>query len=144
MLNSYLTNNPKPQTKIPTKKLVTVDITQGKTVTLNRAQNYDKSRNTIIPDVNGAEEYSWYGWSRYEGYKDYWNLIGRLTWEDVGVGNADWWADRTLSVWAGPDFIHFTTYTFDRYGNDDYNRVRNIYVNIYDWFFIYHGYSYTE
>lgn len=75
-----MNDNPKPVNKFPPKRLISNDINQGKTVTINRGEGYDRSRNFIFDDATGAEEYGWYGWARYNGYKDGWNLIGRLTW----------------------------------------------------------------
>jgi len=79
--------------------------------------------------------------------KDTWNLIGRLTWDDVDNENLNWWADRTLSVWAGPGYFHYTTYTYKSNCCDDFNVQTN--TNGYgdrlnDWFFTYIGYSHSE
>lgn len=93
----------------------------GSTITLSRLEAYDRSRNNVFNDALGAEEYSWYGWNKWEGStKDTWNLIGRLTWSEDG-GNLDWWNDRTLSCWLGPGYVHFTTYNFCQNGCDDFN-----------------------
>jgi hypothetical protein len=61
-------------------------------------------------------------------------------------GNADWWADRTLTVWAGPGYLHFTTYNFCQRGCDNFNVVQNIdYSNqLGSWFFIHYAYDYKQ
>lgn len=109
-----------------------------------RSQNYDKSTSSDHTTA-GAFEYGWYGWSKWvPAYKDTWNLIMRFSHHENG-GDADWWGDRTLNVWAGPGYLHFTTYNYCYNGCDDWNYVQNIgYGNqLEEWFFIYFAYSHS-
>jgi len=71
--------------------------------------------------------------------------MGRLTIQE-DAGNANWWGDRTLVVWAGPGYFHFTTYDFCFNGCDNWNVIQNIdYGNeLTNWFFIYYSYSYEQ
>jgi len=116
-------------------------------IKINRGEAYDGSRNYVV-DSNGAHEYAWYGWNKWEGHKDEWNIIGRLTWSEKHT-NLDWWNDRILTVWAGAGWLQFSTNHFRPGGPDVFSQyflTNNIgWGNVYyNWFFLYIGYSYTE
>lgn len=129
--------------------MVVAETYPGKTVQISRDETYDKSRNFLYNDAVGAEEYSFYGWNKHEGWKSRgtdlsgFNLIGRLTWSE-NTGNADWWNDRILLIFQGPWYLQFSTYNFCQNGCDDFNTA--IFSNdfgddIYQWYFIHFSYS---
>jgi len=67
-------------------------------------------------ELKGAAEYAVYGWSKwdYTPAKSAWHPLFRLTSnkpEEITDGAKI--GDRTLAVWVGDGYLHFTTYTFD-------------------------------
>lgn len=56
----------------------------------------------------------------------------------------NWWADRTLAAFAGPGYIHLSTYNFCAKGCDSFNTLQNVDYggDLTKWWFIYFGYSY--
>jgi hypothetical protein len=97
-------------------------------------------------EYEGADEYSVYGWGKWDRSDAWygWHNLIRLTQNDPSYGgNAENPGDRTLAIWVGPGFFHFTTYTEFYKGGDNWNVWNNINFedDLESWWWIYFGYS---
>lgn len=98
---------------------------------------------------DGAEEYAWSGWFRWEEVsRNDWHIMVRVCNMENHI-DASYFGDRTLNLWLHPNgqFLHFSTYNVHHYSGDNVNWAQNVGIKTefyMNWFFVYFGYSYKE
>lgn len=115
---------------------------------VGRTQSNDDLINNRRYEFGGEQlQYGIYGWYKWVDWKpDTWNNIFRVTYQPLRFqNNAHYIGDRTLTVWNGPGYVHFTTSTYESNYGDNWNVVQNIdYRNDLaesKWVFIYYAYN---
>lgn len=114
-----------PDKFLPFKKLIKKDELKAP---LKRDAK-DTSLKILDIEAAGAEEYAVYGWAKWANIPDKqtWHNVFRLTdFKGATEANADKTGDRTLCMWVGNGFFHFTTYTYGYKAGDNVNVVHNI------------------
>jgi len=110
-VESYFNRVSFPDKYLPMKKPIKKSEFEGE---LKRDVK-DTSLKVLDIDAAGAEEYAVYGWAKWvhTTEKSAWHNIFRLTdHKDKTEANLDKTGDRTLCLWVGAGYLHFTTYTF--------------------------------
>ena len=99
--------------------------------------------------INGISEYGYGFWTRWlwNGYKAKlvnkapWTAISRLTINENYEGDARAHGDRTLAIWVGAGYYHFTTYGLAPDNVNFYNNVNYDTALDGQWNYIYFGYK---